>query len=186
MRFDTDLRNIDLLEEPGDFLAFTILNSGNVFIYHRKYFKLQDYLTTIGGIIKSISIFCSLLNYFNAKNAYYTKIITDFIIHNQIKRGNSYIGNDDNSKNNFNLSNNKSTNKVSSFKIIFYTKIDFNQKTIFKSSLKFTGNKNFLNNANKNIENFSDVRSSNSYSIFKQKNKLKKDLYHIFFLLIFL
>ena len=163
MRFDTDLRNIDLLEEPGNFLAFTILNSGKVMIYNRKYFKFQDYLATIGGIIKSISIFCSILNYFNARNAYYTKIITDFIIQNQIKK-------------NFNFRNETEktiikTNKLSSTKTI-QSRFSFYQK----SSLGLIGKNNLLNvqqNNDKNINN-NDIRSSNSYNVIKQKDSFKK------------
>ncbi len=163
MRFDTDLRNIDLLEEPGNFLAFTILNSGKVLIYNRKYFKFQDYLATIGGIIKSISIFCSILNYFNAKNAYYTKIITDFIIQNQIKK-----------KANFGNETEKTiikNNKLSSTKSI-QSRFSFYQK----SSILLNGKSNLLYpqiNNDKNINNL-DIRTSNSYNVIKQKDKFKK------------
>ena len=144
-------------------MAFTILNSGKVLIYNRKYFKFQDYLATIGGIIKSISIFCSILNYFNAKNAYYTKIITDFIIQNQIKK-----------KINFGNETEKTiikNNKLSSTKSI-QSRFSFYQK----SSILLNGKSNLLYpqiNNDKNINNL-DIRTSNSYHVIKQKDKFKK------------
>ena len=164
MRFDTDLRNIDLLDEPGNFLAFSILNSGKINIYNRKYFKFQDNLATIGGVIKSISIFCTILNYFNAKNAYYTKIITDFIIQNQIKKNVTFLN--DTEKLLFNKNN-----KVSSTKSI-NSRISFFQK----SSLGNNAKNNLLyvqQNNDKNL-NHTDIRNSNSYQIIKQKDKFKK------------
>ncbi len=71
-----------------NFLSVSILNSGNINIYKKKYLKIQDYLATIGGIIKAINYICSSLNYFNSKNSYYSKLIRDFLIENQIKKKN--------------------------------------------------------------------------------------------------
>ena len=89
-RIDVDLRNLNNEEIPGTFLVGTILNSGNLYTYNRSYLKVQDYLATIGGIIKVFSFLCQCINYYNSKNSYYRKIIKDFIIENQIKKKNNY------------------------------------------------------------------------------------------------
>ena len=60
------------------------MNSINTSIYYKKYTKIQDYLATIGGIIKVISLIGSILNHYNAKNSYYFKIVNEFIIKNDI------------------------------------------------------------------------------------------------------
>ena len=69
-----------------NFLSVEILNSGNINTYKKSYLKIQDYLATIGGIIKAINYICTSLNYFNAQNSYYSKLIRDFLIENQIKK----------------------------------------------------------------------------------------------------
>ncbi len=87
IRIDTDFRDIqDAGIKPGYFLASTFSLTGEISKFYRKYLKFQDYLATIGGIIKSITFLCQLLNYYNGKNSYYNKIINDFIIENQIKK----------------------------------------------------------------------------------------------------
>jgi len=86
LRIDVDLRNISLNIIPNSFLSLTILNSGNVDFYQRISLKIQDYLATIGGIIKAITFICQCLNYFNASNSFYCKLIKDFLIENHIKK----------------------------------------------------------------------------------------------------
>ncbi len=60
LRFYTDLRDIDNMvysNERGTFLTLSIGNSGEVSVYNRKYFKLQDYLANISGIFKCFTLF---------------------------------------------------------------------------------------------------------------------------------
>ena len=113
-------------------MSITILNSGNVNIYKKTFLKIQDYLATIGGIIKAITYICYLLNYFNAINSYYSVLIKDFLIENQIKK--KSINTQDLDKSNSNLkltnfisgnmkknninNNNKNNNKTNSNKMI--------------------------------------------------------------------
>ena len=99
LRIDTDLRNISLNVIPNAFLSLTLLNSGNIGYYKRISLKIQDYLATIGGIIKAITFLCQCLNYFNASNSYYCKLIKDFLIENQIQKKNIKINEITNSKN---------------------------------------------------------------------------------------
>ena len=89
-RIDIDLSNKSFNTIPETFLALTILNSGNVLNYKKTYLKIQDYLATIGGIIKALTYICNLLNHYNSINCYYSKIIKDFIIENQIHKKKSY------------------------------------------------------------------------------------------------
>ena len=91
LRIDVDLRDMNLNIVPQTFMVVTILNSGNILLYKKIYLKIQDYLATIGGIIKTITIICQCLNYFNALNSYYCKLINDFLIENNIKNNKKYI-----------------------------------------------------------------------------------------------
>ena len=99
LRIDNDLRNISLNVIPNAFLSLTLLNSGNIGYYKRISLKIQDYLATIGGIIKAITFLCQCLNYFNASNSYYCKLIKDFLIENQIQKKTIKISENTNSKN---------------------------------------------------------------------------------------
>ena len=92
--------------------TLTILNGMKTSIYNKQYTKFQDYRAIMGGIIKVITLFCSLLNYFNSQNSYYLKLIKDFIIDNK------NINVTSKSKSNLNQLNssifNKSKNNISS------------------------------------------------------------------------
>ena len=99
LRIDADLRNISLNVIPNTFLSLTMLNSGTIGFYKRISLKIQDYLATIGGIIKAITFICQCLNYFNARNSYYCILIKDFLIENQIQKKNIKINEITNSKN---------------------------------------------------------------------------------------
>ena len=63
--------------------TLTILNGMKTSIYNKQYTKFQDYLAIMGGLIKAITLFCTILNYFNSQNSYYLKLIKDFIIDNK-------------------------------------------------------------------------------------------------------
>ena len=92
--------------------TLTVLNGMKTSIYNKEYTKFQDYLAIIGGLVKTITLFCSILNYFNSQNSYYLKLIKDFIIDNK------NINVTSKSKSNLNQLNssifNKSKNNISS------------------------------------------------------------------------
>jgi hypothetical protein len=88
-RIHIDLREMLNNKISENFLSVEILNSGNINTYKKSHLKIQDYIATIGGIIKAINYICTSLNYFNAQNSYYSKLIRDFLIENQIKKKNN-------------------------------------------------------------------------------------------------
>ena len=108
LRIDTDFRDIDNGIMPGNFFSLTFSLNGEVSIFNKIYTKLQNVLATIGGVIKAITFISHIINYYNARNSYYKKIIKDFLIDNQIIRKNkspfktnniiSNLGNNSNSK----------------------------------------------------------------------------------------
>ena len=79
-RYDTDLRNISKTTVPGTFASLSILNTGQTIVYNRHYHKIQDYLATVGGIIKFISTIAYCLNFCVSKNSYYLNLINGFVI----------------------------------------------------------------------------------------------------------
>ena len=81
VRTEVDIRDIRI--SSVSFL--TVLNNGEITIYHRKYQKLQDYIATIGGIIKAITIYGTLINYYNRRNYYFFHIIKNFFITNKME-----------------------------------------------------------------------------------------------------
>ncbi len=82
-------------------VTLTVLNGMKTSIYIKKYTKFQDYLAIIGGLVKVITLFGSMLNYYNSQNSYYLKLIKDFIIEN---KANKLLHNMSNNNNNSNLS----------------------------------------------------------------------------------
>ena len=64
----------------GTFLSFTVLSTGHIQRYHRKFVKIQDYMATYSGIIKAISLVSIFMNYFYSQNQYYFRLINGFII----------------------------------------------------------------------------------------------------------
>ena len=119
LRIDTDLRDVDNGIMPGNFFSLTFSLNGEVSIYNKIYTKLQNVLATIGGVIKAITFFSHIINYYNARNSYYKKIIKDFLIDNHIIRKNksflmnktykiSNLGNNSNSKINIKENNQQS------------------------------------------------------------------------------
>ena len=121
LRIDVDLRNTTSNIIPESFLTIIILNNGNLCTYKKNYLKIQDYLATIGGIVKALLFICQYLNYFNATNSYYYKLIKDFFIENHIHPKNFSI-----SDNNTNRNLDKSDGFI--FKTLtFHNKSNFNQ-----------------------------------------------------------
>ena len=153
-QYENSKIHIDLREmfKSNNFLSVEILNSGNVNIYKKNYLKIQDYLATIGGIIKAITYICSSLNYFNAKNSYYSKLIRDFLIENQIKKKKNQ---------------NHKTNEIL---------LDKSDNIFIKHSNpqihinQYAKNRNTLNNKNSNYNVIYKLRDKD---IFSNKYKLK-------------
>lgn len=79
-RYDVDLRNITKGTIPGTFATLSILSTGNIIYYTRRYSKIQDYLATVGGIVHIISTFTYVVNFYISKNYYYLRLIDEFII----------------------------------------------------------------------------------------------------------
>ena len=117
IRIDTDLKDINNSAERGTFLTLSFANSGNIGVYNRKYLRFQDYLATISGIFKFLFLLIEVINYNNAQNSFYRKIIRDFIIDNNIQRNNfkSSSINIDRSENK--LISNGGVRKINSVKI---------------------------------------------------------------------
>ena len=88
VRFDVDSRDTKNVYYFG---TLTILNTSQSSIYYKSYSKIQDYIAIMGGIIKALTLIGSFLNYFNALNCYYFKLITDFMIENNNKINNTNI-----------------------------------------------------------------------------------------------
>ena len=80
-------------------VTLTVLNGMKTSLYIKKYTKFQDYLAIIGGLVKVITLFCSMLNYYNSQNSYYLKLIKDFIIKNKT---NKLLNNISQNNNNYN------------------------------------------------------------------------------------
>ena len=62
-RYDVDMRKIEDATIPYTFLTVTILSNGQIKIYNRSFVKIQEYIATIGGILKCISTGCFFINY---------------------------------------------------------------------------------------------------------------------------
>ena len=165
IRIDSDLRDLSLSDINGTFTSITISNSGTVDIYKRNYLKFQDYLATVGGIAKALSIFCYSLNYFNAKNSYYKKIIKDFIIENQVEKRKKI----NNIKNNFNsttsrhqlfshgIKNSKTYNTSNNSNLNNFNII----KPNYLKKYTMNNNNNILRNNSKNENNFFNKNNLN-------------------------
>ena len=154
VRTEVDIRDIRIGSVPGSFLTLTVLNNGEISIYHRKYQKLQDYIATIGGIIKAITIFGSLINYYNGRNSYYFHIIKNFFITNKME---TTLIKSPGFKNKINSSTNQNNNNNRSVSSFFHR---INSYSPF-------GKKGVKNNYENN--------HSKSFNIQKKKERKKKD-----------
>ena len=77
--FDSIRTDINYYPFSNAIATLTVLNSVKNSIYNKQYTKAQDYLAIIGGLVKVITLCCTLLNYYNSVNSYYLKIIKDFV-----------------------------------------------------------------------------------------------------------
>jgi hypothetical protein len=72
---DVDMRDQKTNVTPYTFLWLTMVNSSQKSIYYRTYMKAQEFLANICGIIKTIMILASFLNYTISKKLYYSLLI---------------------------------------------------------------------------------------------------------------
>ena len=171
VRSDTDIRDTNSGSVPGAFLTLSILNNGEVSIYNRKYQKIQDYIATIGGIIKALTILGTILNYFNSINSYYFFIIRDFMISNHIAQLEKSVSNNFPSQIS-QMSQVSQKSKLSQIsRISQMEKLYNNNKSASSSNRAFNTNSQFVNKSKSRFfPNFNKVKSNN------QNNKmLKKD-----------
>ena len=63
--------------------TLSVLNGMKTSIYNKEYTKFQDYLAIIGRLVKIITLFSSMLTYYNSQNSYLLKLIKHFIIENK-------------------------------------------------------------------------------------------------------
>jgi hypothetical protein len=78
-RESTDLRTIPTI--PGTFAAVSLNGYTSVQKYFRKYYKAQNMIADLGGIIKSILVLAMLLNYYFEQKYYYLDLINSNIEH---------------------------------------------------------------------------------------------------------
>ena len=142
LRVDSDLRDIENGNMPGLFFSITFALSDEVSIFNKYYSKLQTVLATIGGLIKTITSISQLLNYYNAKNSYYKKIIKDFLIENNIAREkkNIIINKSEHKFNNFINNSTFKLNIKDSQKSIVFNNLEnkLKKKDTFESKFKNT------------------------------------------------
>jgi hypothetical protein len=79
LRYDIDHRNIFNGTIPGTFATLTFVTSGNIMIYYQRFTKIQELIGTLSGVAKFIMVITTILNYSHSKNAYYLKLMNDFL-----------------------------------------------------------------------------------------------------------
>ena len=154
--YETIRNDFNIFEGAGVFVTLTVLNSIKSSIYNKQYTKAQDYLAIIGGLVKVITLFGTLLNYYNSQNSYYLKIIKDFIIINKLPE--KYIS-QKNIINNLNILPfilpKSKNNFESSLDILTRNKNNYNILSINNNN-----NNKKNNNNNNSPKNFPNMRGS--------------------------
>ena len=116
-RYDVDLRDKSTVLVGNTFVSISILSSGKEIIYNRHFQKLQDFIATIGGLIKCISTGAFLLNYYISQNSYYYRLIKAFPFEKRVDTKNSMktkfseVNINNNTGQCFTMNNNKLNNK---------------------------------------------------------------------------
>lgn len=86
IKIDIDLRDWRTQSlEPGSFLWFTLSNSKNQIKYYREFLKSQEFLASVGGIIKGLTTIGYLLSWLSSKKNYNEELIPLLGIKNIIK-----------------------------------------------------------------------------------------------------
>lgn len=78
VRIDIDRRDLMTTTIPGTFATLTVLSTGNIIKYYRKFLKIQDCIATVGGVAKFFSVIALILNYFYSQNSFYLFIMNHF------------------------------------------------------------------------------------------------------------
>jgi hypothetical protein len=143
---------------------FSIQNMQNVYV--RKYKMLQDIAASIGGIVKLITIFSYVINFFFFKNTVFNDLVRDLKI--KYKRI-------------------ENTFEKSSLNLLLYNNNNINEskKTILKNNFIENNNSNFVNGIDKsmylnsnnlkselNVKNFStNINYNTCRKVINQNNK---------------
>ena len=153
----------------GDFFCtLTILNDMKYSTYIKVFPKIQDYLATIGGLVKVITLISSLMNYNNSQNSYYLKIVKDFIIENknmkiEIKQNKNSVLMTSIINNKYKSKNNEDQNSVDALE---------NRKTINMNNIpKLTSSFHLISNSlsTKVLPSFfSNKKHSQTLSLYKK------------------
>lgn len=74
-----EIRKIDFLSnDPNEYkMELKFLLNYSKSINYRKYYKFQNWVAELGGIVKAITLIATVLNYFNDKSEYYEKMINE-------------------------------------------------------------------------------------------------------------
>ena len=87
---DVDLRDIWEGTIPGTFVTMTVLGTGNILEYNRKYAKFPEFLASASAFVKVITSAGFLINYLMSQNFYYIKLINSlFLEEGSIKNKNN-------------------------------------------------------------------------------------------------
>lgn len=81
---DVDLRDIWEGTIPGTFVTMTVLGTGNILEYNRKYAKFPEFLASASAFVKVITSTGFLLNYLMSQNYYYIKLINSLLLEGHI------------------------------------------------------------------------------------------------------
>lgn len=65
------------LEENESRMQFIFLLDYSKSVNYRKYYKFQNWVAELGGIVKAMTLIASVINYFNDKSEYYEKLINE-------------------------------------------------------------------------------------------------------------
>ena len=125
-RYDVDLRNITIGTIPGTFTTITVLSTGKTIIYNRKFIKITEYLATMGGIINCMSTVAYVINFYSSKNAYYLRLIEEFMIQKEIQATKKKLAKAVNNNVNSNILNNNFVPKTTIAKT--QIKLDYHSK----------------------------------------------------------
>ena len=118
--------DFNIFDDKPIIVTLTILNGMKTSIYIKQFTKFQDYVAIMGGLVKVITLISTILNYYNAENSYYLKLIKDFIIVNKYKHSNSINQSNNNINSNLSIVNN---NDDKSKKTPFHLTSSLNPKT---------------------------------------------------------
>ena len=77
---DVDLRDIWEGTIPGTFVTMTVLGTGNILEYNRKYAKFPEFLASASAFVKVITSAGFLINYLMSQNFYYIKLINSLLL----------------------------------------------------------------------------------------------------------